>query len=208
MTPEAPIIGIVRHRVNIDGDGVCTLVAFHTCPLRCRYCLNPQSLVNPQRFKSYTPQSLYDEVLIDQLYFLATNGGVTFGGGEPALRPEFIKAFRELCGDAWQIALETSLNVPSENIETLLPVVNRFFVDIKDMNPQIYKAYTGKDNALVISNLQLIAKQNRCNDVTVRVPLIPEFNSPKDQENSIRAIKEMGFEKHDLFTYSTDINKI
>lgn len=207
MTPEAPIIGIVRHRINIDGDGVCTLVAFHTCPLRCKYCLNPQSLVNPQRFKSYTPQSLYDEVLIDQLYFLATNGGVTFGGGEPALRPEFIKAFRELCGDAWQIALETSLNVPSANIESLLPIVNRFFVDIKDMNPKIYRDYTGKDNALVISNLQLIAEQNRCNDVTVRVPLIPEFNTPQDQENSIRALKEMGFLKHDLFTYSTDINK-
>ena len=40
----ARIIGIARHRLSTDGDGVTTLVAFHGCLLRCRYCLNPQSL--------------------------------------------------------------------------------------------------------------------------------------------------------------------
>lgn len=70
----AKIIGIARHRLTTDGDGVITLVAFHSCPLRCRYCLNPQSLGDKSRFKENSPQSLYDEVRIDELYFLATNG--------------------------------------------------------------------------------------------------------------------------------------
>ena len=39
-----PLIGIARHRLTIDGEGVTTLVAFHGCPLRCKYCLNPTSL--------------------------------------------------------------------------------------------------------------------------------------------------------------------
>ncbi|MCB6973223.1 carboxypeptidase-like regulatory domain-containing protein [Butyricimonas sp. DFI.6.44] len=41
LTPK--VIGIERHRLQTDGEGVSTLVAFHGCPLRCRYCLNPQS---------------------------------------------------------------------------------------------------------------------------------------------------------------------
>lgn len=40
---RAKIIGIARHRLSTDGDGVTTLVAFHGCPLCCRYCLSPQT---------------------------------------------------------------------------------------------------------------------------------------------------------------------
>lgn len=47
----ARIIGIARLRLSTDGDGVTTLVAFHGCPLHCRYCLNPQSLDDGNRFK-------------------------------------------------------------------------------------------------------------------------------------------------------------
>ncbi|WP_301096213.1 radical SAM protein, partial [Bacteroides acidifaciens] len=153
--PRAKVIGVARHRLATDGDGVTTLVAFHGCPLRCRYCLNPQSLGDGGRFKEYTPESLYREIRIDELYFLATNGGVTFGGGEPCLRPDFIRRFRELCGESWQINLETSLNVPADNIASLLPVVNTLIIDIKDMNPEIYRNYTGQDNSLVLANLRL-----------------------------------------------------
>ncbi|WP_303274161.1 radical SAM protein, partial [uncultured Duncaniella sp.] len=103
----AKIIGIARHRLSTDGDGVTTLVAFHGCTLRCRYCLNPQSLGDSGRFREYSPEQLYAETRIDELYFIATNGGVTFGGGEPCLRPDFIRHFRELCGESWQINLET-----------------------------------------------------------------------------------------------------
>ena len=37
-----PIMGVERLRINSDGDGVTTLVGFYGCPLKCRYCLNPQ----------------------------------------------------------------------------------------------------------------------------------------------------------------------
>ncbi len=195
------IIGIARHRLSTDGDGVTTLVAFHGCPLRCRYCLNPQSLGDGDRFREYISESLYREVRIDELYFLATNGGVTFGGGEPCLRPGFIRCFRELCGDGWQINLETSLNVPADNIASLLPVVNTLIIDIKDMNPEIYRTYTGQDNSLVLSNLRLIADSGRQNDCVIRIPLIPEFNTDADREASRVALEALGFTRFDLFTY-------
>lgn len=198
---RAKIIGIARHRLSTDGDGVTTLVAFHGCPLRCRYCLNPQSLGNGGRFREYSPDELYAATCIDELYFIATNGGVTFGGGEPCLRPQFIREFRELCGQAWRLNLETSLNIPSANIETLLPVVNTLIIDIKDMNPDIYRNYTGQSNDLVLDNLRLIADAGRQQDCIVRIPLIPGYNTEADRESSRKALEALGFDRFDLFTY-------
>lgn len=195
------IIGVARHRLSTDGDGVTTLVAFHGCPLRCRYCLNPQSLGDGCRFREYSPQSLYDEVRIDELYFLATNGGVTFGGGEPCLRPDFIREFRGLCGPAWLINLETSLNAPTANIEELLPVVNTLIIDIKDMNSDIYRNYTGLNNDLVLDNLRLIAESGHQSDCIIRLPLIPNYNTDADREASRKALEALGFTRFDLFTY-------
>lgn len=198
---QAKIIGIARHRLSTDGDGVTTLVAFHGCPLRCRYCLNPQSLGDGSRFREYSPQSLYDEVRIDELYFLATNGGVTFGGGEPGVHPDFIREFRGLCGQGWQINLETSLNIPTANIEGLLSVVNTMIIDIKDMNPDIYRNYTGEANNLVLNNLRLIAEAGRQNDCIIRLPLIPDFNTEPDRTASRSRLETLGFDNFDLFTY-------
>ncbi len=198
---RAKIIGIARHRLSTDGDGVTTLVAFHGCPLRCRYCLNPQSLGEGGCFRGYSPEQLYAAARVDELYFIATNGGVTFGGGEPCLRPEFIREFRELCGSAWQLNLETSLNVPTANIEALLPVVNTLIVDIKDMNPDIYRNYTGQSNALVLENLRIIADTGQQSDCIVRIPLIPGYNTDADRYASRKALEALGFTRFDLFTY-------
>ena len=197
----ASIIGISRHRLSTDGDGVTTLVAFHGCPLSCRYCINPHSLGDGSLFRVLSPKRLYDETRIDELYFLATNGGVTFGGGEPALRPGFIREFRRLCGPAWRITLETALNVSSANIEALLSVVDRLIIDIKDMNPEIYRNYTGQSNAQVLENLRLIANAGRQDDCLIRLPLIANFNCDTDREESRKALEALGYTKFDLFTY-------
>lgn len=201
MKQRVKIIGIARHRLSTDGDGVTTLVAFHGCPLRCRYCLNPQSLDNGDCFREYSPKELYAETRIDELYFIATNGGVTFGGGEPCLRADFIREFSELCSASWQLNLETSLNVPSVNIEALLPVVNTMIIDIKDMNPDIYRSYTGQSNDLVIDNLRLIADSGRQKDCIIRLPLIPDFNTETDRTASRSRLETLGFDNFDLFTY-------
>ena len=203
MNDNAHIIGICRHRLTTDGEGVTTLVAFHGCPLRCKYCLNPQSLVKPERFPSYDALSLYNETRIDALYFIATGGGVTFGGGEPCLHADIITQFRNLCGKEWSLSLETSLNVEPSQFATLLPIIDHFIIDIKDMNPDIYQRYTGRDNKNVIANLQQLIDNNRQDDAIIRIPLIPQFNTTADQEKSKAQLKAMGFKQFDIFTYST-----
>ncbi len=203
----AKIIGIARHRLSTDGNGVTTLVAFHGCPLRCHYCLNPQSWDDEALFREYSPQQLYAETRIDELYFIATNGGVTFGGGEPFLRLQFIREFRELCGPSWQLNLETSLNVPPAYVEALLPSVNTLIIDIKDMNPDIYRGYTGQSNSLVLDNLCLIKETGRQNDCIIRIPQIPSHNSEADREISRKAIERLGLTRFDLFIYQFKHNK-
>ena len=196
----ASIFGISRHRLTTDGEGVTTLVAFSGCPLRCKYCLNKASW-EPEKGRLYTPEQLFEEVKIDQLYFLATKGGITFGGGEPLLQVEFIKTFRALCGSQWQILAETSLNVPFENIQALDTVLDGYIIDIKDMNPDIYQAYTGKDNAIVLDNLEWLLKQGDSNRIMVRVPHIPEFNTDEDVMRSMEQLKKIGVKHFDEFNY-------
>ena len=196
----ARFFGISRHRLTTDGEGVTTLVAFNGCPLRCRYCLNKTSW-EMDNGRDYTPELLFEEVKIDQLYFLATHGGVTFGGGEPLLQVEFIKAFRELCGPQWQILAETSLNVPFENVQTIDPILDGYIIDIKDMNPEIYQGYTGKDNLLVLANLEWLLKHGDPNRIIVRVPHIPEFNTDEDVAKSKEHLTAMEVKNIDEFNY-------
>lgn len=196
----AKIFGLSRHRLTTDGEGVTTLVTFNGCPLCCKYCLNKTSW-DLDKGRNYTPELLFEEVKIDQLYFLATHGGVTFGGGEPLLQVEFIKEFRELCGRQWQIVAETSLNVPFETVQAADAVLDGYIVDIKDMNSEIYKAYTGKENTLVLSNLQWILLHGDPHRIKVRVPHIPDFNTDEDVARSIERLKAMGVTDIDEFHY-------
>ena len=198
-----PIIGISRHRLATDGKGVTTLVAFHGCPLRCKYCLNPQSLQPTGIWKHYDCLQVYEEVKIDELYFIATGGGVTFGGGEPLLQSDFICDFRELCGPQWQLTVETSLNVSQKQIEKLLPVIDHYIIDIKDMNRDIYKQYTGKENQQVISNLHWLISQGKAEQITARTPHIPSYNTTLDMEKSLYQLKELGLSHFDQFIYHT-----
>jgi len=203
MKIQAEISAISRLRIAVDGDGLTTLVAFMSCPLRCRYCLNPQTLDPDGPQKVYTPEELYTEVRKDELYYLATGGGVTFGGGEPLLRPDFIRAFRSLCGPDWKLNAETSLNVPEENVRAMMPVIDHWFIDIKDMNPDIYRDYTGRDNVRVRDNLRLLADAGLASRCTLRIPHIPGYNEDTDRDKSVKELEAMGFKVFDRFEYNT-----
>ena len=197
----APFIAINRHRLTTDGEGVTTLVGFHGCPLHCQYCLNAQCLQADGVWCRLTPGELYSEVEIDDLYFMATGGGICFGGGEPLLRSDFIKAFAEIMNPEWKLTMETSLNVPLENIKAIASLVQMWYVDIKDMNPDIYKAYGRKENKQVVSNLQWLAANGYADKVIIRLPLIPEYNTDEDRQQSQQQLEEMGFTNFDKFNY-------
>ena len=197
----APIVTCARLRMQTDGKGVTTLVCFHGCPLRCRYCINPFTFADNTKRESLSARQLYDRVKIDALYFLATGGGVTFGGGEPLLYGQFLQEFRGICGDAWHLCAETSLNVPREQVHLAAGCIDHFYVDCKDTNPDIYRRYTGRDNAGMLENLRVLLELVGPERITVRLPLIPEFNTEEDRQRSKFALQKMGIQKFDPFTY-------
>lgn len=81
----APVFDILRHRIGTDGPGVTTLVCLHGCPLKCRFCINPESRDSKRLACFVSCEELFEKVKKDNLYFLSTGGGVCFGGGEPAI---------------------------------------------------------------------------------------------------------------------------
>ncbi len=201
MSVKAPVITCARLRMQTDGQGVTTLVCFHGCPLRCRWCINPFSFAEGTKRELLTAQQLYDRVKVDALYFLATGGGVTFGGGEPLLYAPFLQEFRALCGEEWHLCAETSLAVSAEMVSAAAGCIDHFYVDCKDTNPDIYRSYTGRDNARMLHNLESLLHMVGPERVTVRVPLIPEFNAEQDRQASLDRLSAMGIQKFDLFTY-------
>lgn len=198
---RAPIIGISRHRMATDGKGVTTLVGFHGCPLRCRYCLNPHSFAEDTKRLMLTPEELYERVKVDQLYFLASGGGVTFGGGEPLLYPDFLRRFRALCGEQWRLSAETSLAVPKEAVTAVAEVFDEFIIDCKDTDPDIYRRYTGRENRTMLDNLSYLLTLVPAERVVVRVPWIPDFNDDQSRARSRERLAAMGVARFDCFSY-------
>lgn len=199
----APVIACSRHRMQTDGKGITTLVCFHGCPLRCKWCINPFSYSPDTKRTEMTAQELFDKVRIDDLYFLATGGGITFGGGEPLLYAPFLQEFRRLCGDCWHLCAETSLAVPWENVAVAAECIDVFYVDCKDTDPEVYLKYTGRNNQLMIENLKKLLQLIGPQRIIVRVPLIPDYNTEKQRQKSRDFLFSMGIEQFDLFTYRT-----
>lgn len=206
---QQPFFGLSRLRMGIDGRGVTTLVTFMGCQLRCKYCLNERchgkvyeddGATPCKGILMLTPQQLYDIVKKDNIYFQATGGGVCFGGGEPLEHPEFIMEFRKLCGTRWKITVETALACHPHNIELLAPIVDHWIVDIKDMNPRIREKYTGRvgDSA---HQLCYLKQYGIVDNVTIRVPHIPGFNTDEDVKRSIEQVKILGFKDIQEFEY-------
>lgn len=77
------IMSISRLRIGTDGEGITTLVAFHGCPLHCKYCVNSHCHNEEILRADFTVEELIQVLSVDEPYFLMTGGGVTFGGGEP-----------------------------------------------------------------------------------------------------------------------------
>ena len=198
---KLPLIGICRHRLVTDGQGVTTLVAFHGCPLRCKYCLNAQCLRSDGIWHQMDMMEILDKVMVDDLYYKATGGGVAFGGGEPLLRSDGIVDFCKSRPKEWRIYIETSLNVERRSLEAVAPYIDYYYIDVKDMNPDIYRRYTGRSNRRVVSNLRWLASNVDADKVTIRLPHIPDYNTAQDIERSQQQLEAMGFKDFDRFDY-------
>ena len=198
--PTYPLLRLCRLRMGTDGNGVTTLVAGALCPLRCRWCINAR-LLREAPAETVTARELVERVRIDDLYFRATGGGVTFGGGESLLHAAFLARFRALCPSEWRICAETSLAVPEELLALSLGAVDEYIVDCKDMDPETYRRYTGGEEARMERNLAYLLERVGPERVLVRLPWIPEYNTRQDRRRGAKRLRAMGVTRLDLFDY-------
>lgn len=195
------IFAVARHRIGIDGEGVTTLVTLNGCPLKCAYCLNKRCMTNNPGDIIATASNVVELCMKDNLYFIATGGGLTIGGGEPLLHPVFLHELREHMPKDWMLNVETSLNVPADNLKWVLDDAAKLIIDIKDMNPDIYERYTQSSIGPLSANLRLIAERRLQHKCRIRLPLISAYNTAEDREWSKKTLEEMGFREFDEFEY-------
>lgn len=196
-----PVFAIERLRIGLDGQGVRTLIGTAGCPLHCQYCLNPQSWNGTELFEYYTPEQLYEKVKMDSLYFEATGGGLTIGGGEPLLHMGSLARLATFCPATWSLWVETSLYAKEEAVLLAAGIFDHFLVDIKTTNPDIYRRYTGGDVSVALENLKYLLDLVGPERITVRLPQIPGYVTAENCTESEKLLRAMGIQNMDYLVY-------
>jgi len=187
-----------------DGPGIRTIVFFKGCPLRCRWCCNPEGQawdIHTMQLKEgstriagedVTAAEVMTTVLRDMPYYMRSGGGLTLSGGEALGQPEFAAALLRLAHDSGiNTCIETTGFASREAIDTVLPHLDTVLMDIKHMSCDKHEAFTGQKNTRILENAAYIAEHAR--ELIIRVPVIPTFNDTADE---IRAIADFARTLH------------
>ena len=239
MSASALVENIQGYSIH-DGPGIRTVVFLKGCPLRCRWCANPENLndriqvgflsnlcqhcgrcakacprgailPDPDRRidrtkcdscaacvdacfygalvrygKEMTVEEVYDKVRRDKMFYDASGGGVTVSGGEPLTHADFVARLFSLCREEGiNTCVETCGCVPQSAFETVLPLTDTFYFDLKLMDSGAHLTYTGLGNETILSNARFLAASGA--NILFRQPLIPGVNST---EKNVRATAE------------------
>ena len=156
-----------------------------------------------------TVDELYERVKRDNIYFLATSGGIVFGGGEPLLYSGFISEFiNKYRFTKWKFYLESSLSVELDSLRDVIDLIDCFYIDCKDMDRKRYELYTKGDYELFIKNLMFLRDNVSEDKIRIRLPKISGFHKSNEVELSYKKLKDMGFKYIEIFDYIEDVEKI
>lgn len=149
------------------------------CGKCVKTCLNDAICIMTEEMNV---EEIVKEVEKDFIFFFESNGGVTFSGGEPTLQIDFL---RELV-DAFynkgiNMAIETCGYFEWDKVKDVFEKIDHIFVDIKSMDDNVHKAYTGVSNKIILENICRLSKLNK--SMVIRVPIISGVN---DSEENIR----------------------
>ena len=120
-----------------------------------------------------------------------SGGGVTFSGGEPLMYPKELKSLLIMCGEKGiHRAIDTAGHVKSSIFEEILPLTDLFLYDLKIMDSEKHKKWTGASNKQVLENLRLISDSGK--KFHIRIPLIEGVNCDDENiQNSITFLNRL-----------------
>lgn len=136
--------------------------------------------------KAVTKDNILAEIEKDVVFYDQSSGGVTFSGGEPLLQGNFLLDLLRCCQEREiHTAVDTTGFGDTKSLLQIASHVDLFLYDLKMMDEEKHKMYTGVSNYIILKNLQELSQIH--NHIIVRLPLIPKIN---DDENNIKRTGE------------------
>lgn len=161
----------------VDGPGVRFVVFLQGCPLRCRYCHNPDTW-EPAGGRSVAVGEILDR--IDVCRNFIRSGGVTLSGGEPLLQPEFVRALLAGCRAlGFHTALDTAAPLPPRETFPVAELADLILLDIKAADPALCRELTGRDNRNAFALLDYCEAIGK--PVWIRHVLVPGVTLVRDR---------------------------
>ncbi len=224
MSEKGIIFDIKKYAIH-DGPGIRTTVFFKGCPLNCCWCHNPESRKlalepikglsprgcltqfsdngNEMIGRKMTVDQILNEIQKDVIFYDESGGGVTFSGGEPLMQPEFLLSLLQLSREnEIHTMVDTSGYAKWQVFERIVDVVDGFLYDLKLIDDNVHRKYTGVSNQLILENLPKLAKLAK--SLTIRIPLIPDITDTN--ENIVGIINYLhsltNIRKIDLLPYN------
>ncbi|MCU8515816.1 [formate-C-acetyltransferase]-activating enzyme [Vibrio vulnificus] len=201
-TNSARIFNIQRYSLH-DGTGIRTVVFFKGCPLSCPWCANPESRSHKTTYMrrkavclecdecemdveecpsgayeqvgtDMTLEEVLSQIAKDDVFFDASNGGITLSGGEVLSQAPFaIELLTKLKQLGYRTAVETSGYGSSKQLSRIGELCDEILFDFKIMDAQKAKNVIGVNVEKVLANFQMLVEQG-CH-VIPRLPLIPGY---------------------------------
>ena len=166
----------VTHAEKENGKLRFTPKSISECPRNLlRYCGT-----------EYTPEELCAKLLKNAAILNSSGGGVTFSGGEPTMSEDFLLECLSLLDGKVNRAVQTCGYCKSELWRKVLDCSDYILFDIKIVDDDIHKKYTGVSNKLILENFKILARSGK--DFVIRTPLIPTVT---DTVENITAIAEL-----------------
>ncbi len=168
--------GISINRDVCNGCGICA----EECPSTAMELLG----------KKWNVDALTDELLKDRVYFEKSGGGITIGGGESTMQSPFVSSLlQKLKEEKIHTAIDTCGQTKKEFLDSILPYTDLVLYDIKEIDPDKHRAFTGKTNERILNNLIYVSKYMNTHvqpgEIWIRTPLIPNATA---REDNIRGI--------------------
>jgi pyruvate formate lyase activating enzyme len=152
--------------------------------------------------REVTVAEVMDAIERDTAFYDQSGGGVTISGGEPLAQPDFLRELLRACqARGLHTTLDTCGCAPWEALDSVRQYVDLFLYDLKLMDDERHRAFTGVSNRPILENLRRLSREGH--RIVLRVPVIPGIN---DDEENLRAMRTFAadlphLERVDLLPY-------
>ncbi len=160
------------HEFAADGDHLLHRERCDLCG-KCAYGCYAEALV--MIGKKMSVEQVMEVLRQDRAFYEASDGGVTLTGGEPLVQAHFAAALLRACqAEGLHTALDTSGHIGWAAIEEALPYVDLILYDVKHVDPDEHKRFTGSTNDLAQEHLRRLSQTGV--PIEIRIPVVPTAN--------------------------------